>query len=99
MIGGRGGHTIRKEKDSCCCNCERENYHAQLTLSRRWHIRRRRSRVIELLIHIGQDTIDLKDKGFNTLVTLNEEFECSQTILGVDVPKIESSGKDQLSQL
>lgn len=54
---------------------------------------------IELLIHIGLDTVDLNGSGFTPFVSVNEEVELGQPIMKVDVSKIEANGKKSVIPL
>lgn len=48
---------------------------------------------LELLIHIGLDTVELKGNGFHPLISIQEHVEQGQPMMEVDVPAIEASGK------
>ena len=49
---------------------------------------------IELLIHVGIDTVELGGKYFTTLVNLDEEVQCGQALLRFEKGSIEAAGYD-----
>jgi len=51
---------------------------------------------IELLIHIGLDTVELNGKGLKPLISINEEVQLGQPIMEVNVNMIEESGKNSV---
>jgi PTS system glucose-specific IIA component len=52
---------------------------------------------VELIIHIGIDTIELKGKGFKNIATEGQKVEAGTPIVHVDRATIESLGKVILS--
>ena len=52
---------------------------------------------VELIVHLGLDTIELKGKGFENLATEGQEVQAGTPIVRFDRPTIESAGKVMLS--
>lgn len=51
---------------------------------------------VELLIHVGLETVDLKGEGFRSLVFKGDDVESGQPLLEVDFNLIEESGKNSV---
>ena len=47
---------------------------------------------IELLIHIGMDTVKMNGKGFNPLVKTGEKVRCGQSLMTFSISDIEKAG-------
>ena len=47
---------------------------------------------IELIVHLGLDTIELRGTGFEKLATEGDRVDAGQPIVSFDLPKIEGSG-------
>lgn len=47
---------------------------------------------IELLIHIGMDTVKMNGKGFNPTVKVGDTVKCGQLIMEFSIPYIEEAG-------
>ena len=47
---------------------------------------------IELLIHIGMDTVKMNGKGFNPLVKVGERIRCGQPLITFSISDIEKAG-------
>lgn len=47
---------------------------------------------IEMLIHIGLDTVDMKGEGFSSLVRAEQEVKKGQILLTMDIEKIRAAG-------
>ena len=47
---------------------------------------------IELLIHIGIDTVKMNGQGFNALVKVGDSFKCGQNLMTFSIPEIKKSG-------
>jgi PTS system glucose-specific IIA component len=47
---------------------------------------------LQLLIHIGIDTVDLRGEGFDMLVNVNERVRPGQPLLRLDLPAIRRAG-------
>lgn len=47
---------------------------------------------IELLIHIGMDTVKMNGKGFNPLVKVGEKIKCGQSLMTFSISEIEKAG-------
>jgi glucose-specific phosphotransferase system IIA component len=47
---------------------------------------------IELLIHIGMDTVKMNGKGFNPLVKVGEKIKCGQSLMTFSISDIEKAG-------
>lgn len=52
---------------------------------------------LELLIHVGLDTVELKGEGFERLVEENEKVKEGDVLLKFDIDFIESKGKSVIS--
>lgn len=52
---------------------------------------------IELIVHLGLDTIELKGTGFENLATEGQEVKAGMPIVRFDRPTIERAGKVMLS--
>ncbi len=52
---------------------------------------------IELIVHLGLDTIELKGTGFENLATEGQEVQAGTPIVRFDRPTIEGAGKVMLS--
>lgn len=57
----------------------------------------RRADGLEVLIHIGMDTVDLDGKGFESFVAMGDKVERGQTLANVDLDYIKSQGKSLVS--
>lgn len=49
---------------------------------------------IELLVHIGLDTVELKGQGFEALVKSGDHVQAGDAMMKVDISKIRSMGYD-----
>lgn len=47
---------------------------------------------IEVLIHVGMDTVDMKGDGFTSLVKAGDRVRCGQPILKFSIAKIKAAG-------
>lgn len=47
---------------------------------------------IELLIHIGMDTVKMNGKSFNTLVKVGDKIKCGQSLMTFSISDIEKAG-------
>lgn len=47
---------------------------------------------IELLIHVGMDTVEMNGTGFDVLVKNNEKVRCGQTLMTFDRDAIKEAG-------
>lgn len=47
---------------------------------------------IEVLIHVGMDTVDMNGDGFSVLVAPNQKIKCGQPILKFNASKIKAAG-------
>ena len=47
---------------------------------------------IELLIHIGMDTVKMNGKGFNPLVKAGDKVKCGQSLMTFSISDIEKAG-------
>ena len=47
---------------------------------------------IEVLIHVGMDTVDMNGSGFNVLVKPNQKVQCGQPLLKFSMDKISAAG-------
>jgi PTS system glucose-specific IIA component len=54
---------------------------------------------LEILIHIGLDTVELKGLGFKPLVKLNEKVKLRQPVMEVDMNIIKSKGKETITPI
>lgn len=54
---------------------------------------------IELLIHVGIDTIDLDGKGFKRFVELNQKVKAGDVLIEADLNVIKNSGKSIISPI
>ncbi|SYZ32299.1 glucose PTS transporter subunit IIA [Propionibacterium australiense] len=54
---------------------------------------------VELLIHIGIDTVTMKGDGFVSLVTKGQQVEAGQELVKVDLSKIEAAGHSTVTAL
>ncbi len=52
---------------------------------------------VELIVHLGLDTIELKGAGFENLATEGQEVQAGMPIVRFDRPTIERAGKVMLS--
>lgn len=52
---------------------------------------------IELLIHVGLDTVELNGEGFTPLVTVNDQVQAGQPIMEVDFATIEEKNKPTIT--
>lgn len=52
---------------------------------------------VELIVHLGLDTIDLKGQGFENLASEGQEVKAGTPIVRFDRPTIERAGKVMLS--
>jgi PTS system glucose-specific IIA component len=52
---------------------------------------------VELIVHLGLDTIELKGTGFENLATEGQEVQAGMPIVRFDRPTIERAGKVMLS--
>lgn len=48
---------------------------------------------LEILVHIGIDTVELKGQGFSRCVSLNDEVEVGTPIVEVDLDHLKKQGK------
>ncbi|WP_169735919.1 PTS sugar transporter subunit IIA [Alkaliphilus transvaalensis] len=54
---------------------------------------------MEILIHVGIDTVSLKGEGFELLVDEGEEIKAGQPLLKVDLEKIKKAGKSIITPI
>ena len=54
---------------------------------------------LEILIHIGLDTVELKGKGFKTYVKAGDRVEIGDKLLEVDLDFIRENGKSTISPI
>lgn len=47
---------------------------------------------IELLIHVGMDTVKMNGSGFTPLVKVGDKVKCGQLLMNFSISEIESSG-------
>src|SRR5690349_11970949 len=52
---------------------------------------------VEILIHVGLDTVKLEGRGFTPLVTLNQRVKCGQALLRFDADDIACQGYSLLT--
>lgn len=52
---------------------------------------------IELIVHLGLDTIEMRGEGFEKLATEGEEVEAGQTIVRFDLDAIREMGYDPIT--
>ncbi|WP_026459932.1 PTS sugar transporter subunit IIA [Schaalia suimastitidis] len=52
---------------------------------------------LEILIHIGLDTVDMKGEGFVALVADGEQVNAGQGLIRVDVAAVRASGRDPIT--
>lgn len=54
---------------------------------------------LEVLIHIGLDTVDLEGKYYNNLVKQGDEIHAGQLLLEFDIDKIKAEGYDIITSV
>lgn len=54
---------------------------------------------LEILVHIGLDTVNLKGKGFKRLVEVGIEVKKGTPIMEIDLDYIKQSGKDTITPI
>lgn len=54
---------------------------------------------IELLIHVGIDTVELDGRGFSSLVSVGERVRCGDRLLEVELDVISKTGYDTVTPL
>lgn len=54
---------------------------------------------LEILIHIGVDTVELKGKGFSPLIKQGDKVWVGTPLVNVDFARIESLGKSRLTPI
>ncbi|KAA9295003.1 MULTISPECIES: PTS sugar transporter subunit IIA [Aerococcus] len=54
---------------------------------------------IEVLIHIGMDTVELEGKGFEVLVDQNDEIQVGDDLIKVDYEKIKGEGYEIITPI
>ena len=47
---------------------------------------------IELLIHVGMDTVKMNGEGFQTLVKVGDKVKCGRSIMTFSISDIENAG-------
>ena len=52
---------------------------------------------LEVFVHIGMDTVELKGEGFEKLTSTGETVAAGQPIVRVDVSRIRASGRDPIT--
>lgn len=52
---------------------------------------------LELLIHVGIDTVELRGEGFELLCSVGDDLLCGAPIMNVDFPEIKRRGKDTVT--
>ncbi|HEY3298155.1 MAG TPA: PTS glucose transporter subunit IIA [Armatimonadota bacterium] len=52
---------------------------------------------VELLVHVGIDTVEMKGQGFRALAQRGDTIKPGQTLIEFDLDEIESAGKSALS--
>lgn len=54
---------------------------------------------LEILIHIGIDTVELKGEGFKTYIKAGDKVEAGDKLLKIDLDFIKKSGKSTISPI
>ncbi len=54
---------------------------------------------VEILIHIGIDTVELKGEGFKRLIEVGEKVKKGTPIIQVDIEYIKNEGKDTITPI
>ena len=49
---------------------------------------------IEILIHVGMDTVEMNGKGFTQTVKVGDQVKCGQPIMSFSIAEIKSAGHD-----
>lgn len=49
---------------------------------------------VEILLHLGVDTVELQGEAFDILVEVGQELEAGTKIIQMDVPKVIAAGKE-----
>lgn len=57
----------------------------------------RRTDGVEVLIHIGMDTVEMNGDGFDVKVQMGDQVVCGQTLVEVDLDKVQKAGKSLIS--
>lgn len=52
---------------------------------------------IELFVHFGIDTVELKGEGFRRIAKEGQEIKCGETVIEFDLPLLESKAKSVLT--
>lgn len=52
---------------------------------------------LELLIHVGIDTVELRGNGFEILCAVGDRLLCGDSIMNVDFPEIKKHGKETVT--
>lgn len=52
---------------------------------------------LELLVHIGLETVDLKGEGFEALAETGDEVEAGQPVIRMDVAHVRAAGLDPVT--
>ena len=52
---------------------------------------------LELLIHVGIDTVELRGNGFELLCSVGDELPCGAPIMKVDFPELKRHSKDTVT--
>ncbi len=47
---------------------------------------------IELLVHVGIDTVEMQGKGFTPQIDAGQKFKCGEVLLTFSIPEIEKAG-------
>lgn len=52
---------------------------------------------LEVLVHIGLDTVELRGEGFEALAEAGEKVSAGQPVIRMDVTKVRESGRDPIT--
>lgn len=54
---------------------------------------------IEILIHVGMDTVKMNGMGFNPVINVGDKVRCGQLIMTFSIPDIEAAGYSTISAI
>ena len=54
---------------------------------------------LELLIHVGIDTVELRGRGFELLCSAGDELLCGDPVMNIDFPELKRQGKDTVTPI